>query len=156
MRWTSVVCLAASGTARPFQSTKRAPAPVSAATAPFFASAASGSFAWSGRLAQQSLQADFDAGLVLLFDKQAQGASRYARLGDDERLSLTIDGIAGQATQASLSNPFGFADFFAGNDTVRVARPLAVAETVGGQDDQTAVLRMRQGGEGAVRPTRRT
>ena len=118
-----------------------------------FASAASDSFAWSSRLAQQSLQADFDPGLVLLFDKQAQGASSYARLGDDEGLSLHIDGIAGRAVQASLSNPFGFADFFAGNDTVRVARPLAVAETVGGHDDQIAVLRMRQGGENTLQLT---
>ena len=119
-----------------------------------FGSGASGSFAWSSRLAQQSLQADFDPGLVLLFDKQAQGASSYAHVGNDEHLSLTIDGIAGRAVQASLSNPFGFADFFAGYDTghdmVRVARPLAVAETVGGHDDQTAVLRIRQVGENTL------
>jgi hypothetical protein len=116
-------------------------------------SGASGSFAWTSRLAQQSLQDDFDPGLVLLFDKQAQGASSFARVGDNESLSLTIDGIRGQAIQASLSNPFGFADFFAGGDTVRVARPVAVAETVGGQNDQIAVLRMRQGGENELQLT---
>ena len=118
-----------------------------------FGSGASGSFAWTSRLAQQSLQPDFDPGLVLLFDKQAQGASSFAHLGNNERLSLTVDGIGGQAVQASLSNPFGFADFFAGGDTVRVARSVVVAETVGGTNDQTAVLRMRQGGENTLQLT---
>jgi hypothetical protein len=38
-------------------------------------------------------------------------------------------------------------------DAVRVARPLAVAETVGGQDNQIAVLRIRQGGENTLQLT---
>ncbi|WP_421997733.1 DUF4114 domain-containing protein [Reyranella sp.] len=118
-----------------------------------FASGASGSFAWSSRLAQQSLQADFDPGLVLLFDRQAQGASGYAHVGGSASLSLAIDGVAGNAVQASLSNSFGFADFFASTDTVRVARSVMVAETVGGQYDQTAVLRLRQGGENTLQLT---
>ena len=47
-------------------------------------------------------------------------------------------GATARASQANLSNPFGFADFFGSGDAVRVARPVAVAETVGGQDDQVA------------------
>ena len=34
---------------------------------------ASGTYAWTSRLAQQVLQSDFDPHLVRLFDKQAQG-----------------------------------------------------------------------------------
>ncbi|MBI2741119.1 MAG: hypothetical protein HYX38_31870 [Rhodospirillales bacterium] len=118
-----------------------------------FSSGASASYSWTSRLAQQSLQSDFDPGLVLLFDKQAQGAVSYARVANGETVGVTIDGVAGQATQASLSNPYGFADFFGGGDQVRVARPVAIAETVGGQDDQVAVLRMRQGGENSLQLT---
>ncbi len=121
--------------------------------ATLFSSGASASYSWTSRLAQQSLQSDFDPGLALLFDKQAQGAVSYARVADNETLAVTVDGVAGQATQASLSNPFGFADFFTGSDQVRVARPVAVAETVGGQDDQVAVVRMRQVGENSLQLT---
>jgi len=122
-------------------------------SATVFGSAASASFAWTSRLAQQSLQADFDPALALLFDKQAQGASRLAQAGNAESLSLAIDGIAGRAIQAGLSSPFGFADFFAGSDAVRVARPVLVAETAGGQNDQVAVLRLRQVGENSLQLT---
>lgn len=118
--------------------------------ATLFSSDASASYSWTSRLAQQSLQSDFDPGLVLLFDKQAQGAVSYARVASNETVGVTIDGVAGQATQASLSNPYGFADFFGSGDQVRVARPVAIAETVGGQDDQVAVVRMRQGGENSL------
>ena len=38
-----------------------------------FNNGASGTFAWTSRLAQQSLQDDFDPNLVRLFDKYAQG-----------------------------------------------------------------------------------
>lgn len=118
-----------------------------------FSSGPSASYSWSSRLAQQSLQSDFDPGLALLFDKQAQGTVSYARVGDNATVGVTIDGIAGQATQASLSNPYGFADFFASDEQVRVARPVAIAETVGGQDDQLAVVRMRQVGENSLQLT---
>jgi hypothetical protein len=49
-----------------------------------------------------------------------------------------------------LSSPFGFADFVTGAGAVRVARPVAVAETAGGADDQTAVVRLRQNGEDSL------
>ena len=113
-------------------------------------SGASGSFAWTSRLAQQSLQADFDPGLVVLFDKQAQGAVSYAGVALGQAVAVTVDGAAGQALQASYSNPYGFADFFSGGDSVRVARPIAIAETVGGASDQLAVVRLRQGGQDSL------
>jgi hypothetical protein len=112
-----------------------------------FFSASSDSLAWTSRLAEQSLQSDFDPALALLFDKQAQGAVLQYHLSPGETLAVSIGSTTAQATQASLSNPFGFSDFFSGADAVRVARPVAVAETVDGANDQMAVVRMRQNGE---------
>jgi len=112
-----------------------------------FASAEPGSWAWTARLAQQSLQADFDPGLAVLFDKQAQGAVTQITLHKGENLSVLIGSGETKALQASLTTDFGFADFFAGNETLHAARPVAVAETVGGLNDQTAILRMRQVGQ---------
>ena len=100
-----------------------------------------------GRLAQQSLQADFDPALVLLFDRQGQGAVGYHNVAAGQAVSVSIDGLAGQAVQAALSNPFGFADFFAGGDAVHVSRAVSIAETAGGANNELAVVRMRQGGE---------
>ena len=111
-----------------------------------FASAEPGSYAWTSRLAQQSLQPDFDPGLAVLFDKQAQGTATQIHLNNHESLAVAIGGSAAQAVQAALSNDYGFADFFSGSDTLRAARPLAVAETVGGQNDQLAVVSLRQVG----------
>ena len=111
-----------------------------------FASAEPGSYAWTSRLAQQSLQPDFDPGLAVLFDKQAQGTATQIHLTNHESLAVSIGGSNAQALQAALSNDYGFADFFAGSETLRAARPLAVAETVGGQNDQVAVVRLRQVG----------
>ena len=62
-------------------------------------------------------------------------------------LALSIDGGAAQAMQGMLSTAFGFADFTNQDGDVRVARPVAVAETAGGHDDQSAIVRIRQNGE---------
>lgn len=121
-----------------------------------FESGATASLAWTTRLAQQSLQVDFDPGLAILFDKQAQGAVMQTGVAADEEISVWVDGANARALQASLSSPFGFADFFSGSDpfaasdAVRVARPIAVAQTVDGLDDQTAVVRIRQVGENSL------
>lgn len=117
------------------------------------ASSQTAAYAWTARLAQQSLQADFDPGLVLLFDKQGQGSVGYHKVAAGQAVGVTIDGQSGQAVQASMSNPFGFADFFAGGDAVRVSRAVSIAETVGGANNELAVVRMRQGGENAVQIT---
>jgi hypothetical protein len=112
-----------------------------------FFSAASDDFAWTNQLAQQSLQPDFDPRLVMLYDKQAQGALMQQGVHANEALALSIDGGAAQAMQGMLSTAFGFADFTNQDGDVRVARPVAVAETAGGHDDQTAIVRIRQNGE---------
>lgn len=103
-------------------------------------------FAWTSRLAQQSLQSDFDPVLLQLFDGQPQGDLREVRQQEGQRLE-----IEGEAVQASLTNSFGFVDVLpdasaaedVGNGT-RVARPLAGATTAGGLDNQQAVVRLRQ------------
>jgi hypothetical protein len=86
-----------------------------------FFSTASGSFAWTSQLAQQSLTG--------------------------EALAVSISTSPVQAIQGTLSSPFGFADFLSGGGDVRVARPVAVAETAGAQNDQLAIVRLRQDGQ---------
>jgi hypothetical protein len=112
---------------------------ISKATAPF---------AWTARLAQQSLQKDFDPALVRLFDGHHQGALMQVQGTDDTPLDVKIDGAATTLPQVTLTNDFGFVDFAAtsGRSTVHVAREVATAETAGGQDDQLAVVRLRQNG----------
>jgi hypothetical protein len=112
-----------------------------------FFSTASDSFAWTSRMAEQSLQADFDPNLVIMFDKQAQGGLADAHMSSGEALSVSIDASQAQAIQAALSSPFGFADFLSGDAALRVARPVAVAETADAHNDQTAVVRLRQDGQ---------
>ena len=112
-----------------------------------FFSGASGSFAWTSQLAEQSLQPDFDPNLVILFDKQAQGAVQQVHFSTGEALAVSIGTSPAQAIQGTLSSPFGFADFLSGGGDVRVARPVAVAETADGASDQTAFVRMRQDGQ---------
>ncbi|MGH6962180.1 MAG: hypothetical protein ACREE7_16995, partial [Dongiaceae bacterium] len=115
-----------------------------------FFSTASADFAWTSRFAQQSLQADFDPALVRLYDKQAQGSLGQSYVSSGADLSVSIDSAAASATQATLTSAFGFADFVSGDGAVRVARPVAVAETAGGLDDQVAVVRLRQNGEDSL------
>ena len=111
-----------------------------------FFSAASGSYAWTSQLAEQSLQPDFDPNLVTLFDKQGQGSLAQAHFASGEALAVSIGTSPAQAIQASLSSPFGFADFSTSTGDVRVARPVAIAETADGASDQTAIVRLRQDG----------
>jgi hypothetical protein len=112
-----------------------------------YQSAASGAFAWTMQLAQQSLQAGFDPALVRMFDKYGQGAVAQSFVASNASLSVAIDGSAADAIQGTLSSAFGFADFVSTGGVVRVARPIAVAETVGGLDNQMAVVRVRQNGQ---------
>ncbi|GGF89707.1 hypothetical protein GCM10007301_57010 [Azorhizobium oxalatiphilum] len=103
-------------------------------------------YAWTSRLAQQSLQPDFDAALVRLFDGAAQGHVAQAQVHAGDALLVAVNAGLASAPQASLTGAFGFADFITDDAAVHVARPVAVAETAGGADDQTAVVRLRQNG----------
>jgi hypothetical protein len=112
-----------------------------------FFSPESASFAWTSRMAEQSLQADFDPALVIMFDKQAQGGLAEAHVTSGEALAVSVGASPATAIQADLSSPFGFADFLSGDTAVRVARPVAVAETADAHNDQTAIVRVRQDGQ---------
>ena len=67
-----------------------------------------------------------------------------------EALAVSVNTSSAQASQANLSSPFGFADFFSSGGDVRVARPVAIAETADGASDQTAVVRLRQDGQDSL------
>ena len=60
---------------------------------------------------------------------------------------MSVDGASARAIQGLLTSDFGFADFMTDTAAVRVARPVAVAETAGGASDVTAIVRLRQNGE---------
>jgi hypothetical protein len=115
-----------------------------------FSSLASSTYAWTSRLAQQVLQSDFDPLLVRLFDKQGQGWVGHSVVEAGEQLSVSINAQSTVALQASLTSPFDFADFTSAGGAVRVARPVAVAETAGAADDTVAIVRVRQNGEDSL------
>ena len=60
---------------------------------------------------------------------------------------MSIDAAVGPGDPGQLTSRFGFADFVNEHGAVRVARPVAVAETAGGANDETAIVRLRQNGE---------
>ena len=125
-----------------------------------------GQFAWTAQFAQQSLQSDFDANLVRMFDKQAQGWVGWQDATTGQAVSATIGQGQASAPQATLTSPYGIVDFstqtFTQKDdqtgvittltggTVHLARAVAVAETVGAADGQNAVVRVRQNGEDSL------
>jgi hypothetical protein len=71
-------------------------------------------------------------------------------LDTGESLAVTIDGRAAHPWSAPLTDQFGFADFETSSGALRVARPVAVAETAGAADDTVAIVRVRQNGENDV------
>ncbi len=108
-------------------------------------SAASGTYAWTSQLAQQSLQSDFDGALLALFDGQTQGTLAQAIVANGDSVSVTFNSTTTVAAQAGMSASFGFADFFSdATNSVRLAQAVAVAETANGADDVNVVVRMRQ------------
>jgi hypothetical protein len=115
-----------------------------------FTSQGASSYAWTARLAQQSLQDDFDPNLVRMFDKAHQGSLFQGDIAKDSAVSIAIGGDPGTAVQAGLTSEYGFANFFAGSGVVDLARAVAVAETAGAANDQNAIVRLRQNGEDTV------
>ncbi|MEW6255569.1 MAG: DUF4114 domain-containing protein [Pseudomonadota bacterium] len=105
-----------------------------------------GDYAWTSRLAQQSLQADFSVDLVTMFDGYQQGWLHQSSAGQGENLSVTIGAHATAQPQINLTSAFGFVDYNYESNAVTVARAVAIAETAGAADDQDAVVRIRQNG----------
>lgn len=113
-------------------------------------SADGSAMAWTSRLAEQVMQQDFDPALVRLLDGAAQATPTTVHLASGEAVSSTVAGYALGLYQADLTAPYGFASFGGQSAGVTLARPVAVAETAGGADDQTAVVRVRQNGVDAT------
>ncbi len=104
--------------------------------------------AWSAQFAQQALQKDFSADLVKMFDQQAQSTVTQMGVAAGSVVSVGIGGASTTTPQGGATTSAGFVDFVSasGTSAVHVAQAVAVAETVGAANDQTAIVRMRQGG----------
>ncbi len=113
-----------------------------------FAANASANYAWTNQFAQQVMQSDFSSSLVTMFDAGAHGSVYQAGVAADASLNIAIGGTATTQPQINLTSPYGFVDFVSdgGDSAIQVARPIAIAETAGGLDDQNVVVRMRQNG----------
>lgn len=111
-----------------------------------FTGATGQSYAWTAALAQQSLQADFSAELVTLFDGFGQGGLYQTSVAAGSSLAISVAGSAASAYQAALTSDYGFTHFLADDGAVSVARAVAYATTAGGADDQDVVVRLRQNG----------
>lgn len=104
-------------------------------------------FGWTARLAGQAVQGSyFDPGLVLLFDKATKSAPQQISVQSGDVLSATVDGIPLPLYQAALTSDYGFVQYGDAGGTVVLARPVAIAQTAGGADDQNVVVRIRQDG----------
>lgn len=112
-----------------------------------FAPANNGSgLGWSARIAQQTLQSSFDPALARAIAGQAQASSTQVTVAGGQALGVSIGGAAAAPIAPADTAAFGFVGYVAGNQSVTLARPLAVAETYGGQNNATAVVRLRQDG----------
>jgi hypothetical protein len=101
-------------------------------------------YAWTDRMAGQSEQSNFDANLVRTLDNAAQGTISEVSFNPGDTVGVSINGVNAQATTAALSNAYGFVDFQTADGLVRVARPVAVAETIDAPDYHKAIVNLRQ------------
>ncbi|MEW6255473.1 MAG: DUF4114 domain-containing protein [Pseudomonadota bacterium] len=113
-----------------------------------FSGVQSAAYAWTNQFAQQVVQADFDPALVTLFDGFSHGTLVQTEVGVGTSVDIAFAGTAASQPQMSLTSQFGFVDYVNGTqDTaIQVARPIAIAETVNAEDDQIAIVRLRQSG----------
>ena len=118
-----------------------------------FGSAAGGTFAWTPRFAEQVLQSAFDPDLVLMFDKAPQGVLASTSVDRGDSVSVSINGTSGNGATTQLTGAYGFGDFQTIAGDVRVARPVAIAETADGASDQVAIVRVRQAGSDSLAVT---
>jgi hypothetical protein len=102
--------------------------------------------AWSSRLAGQSLQSDFDPSLVTLLDGAAQATIFSVTASAGTNLGVSVGGTQLPLYQGALSADYGFVQFGGADGHIDVARPVAIAQTVGGDPNQEAIVRIRQNG----------
>jgi hypothetical protein len=116
--------------------------------------AAGSALAWTSQLAQQVLQPEFDGSLVRLFDGDAQATPFQISVNAAAGIGVSIGGASATPTGQELTTPYGFVDYAGDNgNSVELARPVAVAQTAGGADDQDAIVRIRQDGVDQLRLT---
>lgn len=102
--------------------------------------------AWTARLAEQSLQADFSPDLVKVLDGASQAAPGTVHVTAGESVAVTINDKGAGLYQAKYTNDYGFVSWGSADGAVTLARPVMVAETAKGDDHVNAVVRLRQGG----------
>lgn len=107
---------------------------------------ASDAYVWTSRLAQQSLQQDFDPALLALFDGQAQGALVQTSVDARDSVSVAIDAQQAGTPQLTLSNDHGFVDFVRADAAVRAARAVCVATPPAEAPAAPVLVRLRQNG----------
>ncbi len=104
-------------------------------------------FAWTSRLAGQAVQGDnFDSDLMPLLDGAMKSAPYQIGVSAGALLGVTANGTTLDAYQTLLTSEYGFAQFGDAGGGITLARPVAIAQTAAGADDQEAVVRIRQNG----------
>ena len=102
---------------------------------------------WTSRLAGQVAQGDnFDSALVRLLDGAAKSVPYEISVQAGDTLGVSADGHELALYQQLLTNDYGFIQFGDAQGGITLARPVAIAQTAGGADDQNAVVRIRQNG----------
>lgn len=101
-------------------------------------------YAWTSRFAQQSLQKDFDPALIKLFDGFSQGSDKTVSLDAGFYMSVSSSNYLSPLYQNQITNDYGFISYGSSAGDVVIARPVAIAQTAGGLDNQNALVRLRQ------------
>ena len=99
---------------------------------------------WSAKIAQQVLQSYFAPGLVNAIAGQSQASSEQVNVTDDQSLAVSIAGASADPMAQQDTTAFGYVTDESGGNSVTLARPLAVAETYGGENNVNAIVRIRQ------------
>ncbi|MFO1160919.1 MAG: hypothetical protein U1E60_18910 [Reyranellaceae bacterium] len=107
--------------------------------------------AWTDRLAGQAVQGPaFDADLVTLLDTAGKSIPYQIAAAPGDRLDVRVDDSILPLYQAALTAPFGFVRYGDATGIVVLARPVAIAQTAGGDDSQETVVRLRQDGRDSL------
>ena len=107
----------------------------------------SSALGWTSRLAGQVVQGDnFDNALVTLLDGGAKSVPYEITVQAGATLGVSADSHELALYQELLTNDYGFIQFGDVHGGITLARPVAIAQTAGGADDQNAVVRIRQNG----------
>ena len=108
---------------------------------------ANSTYGWTNQLAGQVVQGDnFDSALVALFDGGTKSVPYEITVQAGAALGVSVGGQDLALYQELLTNDYGFIQFGDAQGGVTLARPVAIAQTAGGADDQNAVVRIRQNG----------